>query len=224
MLALVLSASITVVGGCTPVNGPTEIQKSVDELLTKIKNERRTHGKAWREWRLIMEIGEEAAPALMEVIRNSSDHELRLGALVVLGEWKYMPGFPLVEMCARTDQDSRLRAWALLVLERIDHDRAYAVIFQLASDPDAQVKQMIAKVLLKYSEHYQGRCAIFRLLLGDSHPQVRTEAGIGLLLARCHNADKLIQEALLHEKDDICRLRLRSMFEEVYGVPVKENE
>jgi hypothetical protein len=142
MIASLLSASFILTMNCAPADDDlrktdttAEAEASAEELLAKIWRERRTHDLAWRELKEIEALGEDAAPALIRLIesptdtemkkgQSCSDAEMKIGALLVLGRWKYQPAFDLVARCARGD-DISIRPSAMVVMEEINHSQAY---------------------------------------------------------------------------------------------------
>jgi HEAT repeat protein len=226
-------ASLTIGLGCSPPeNVRCQAEIEAENLFTKIKSEYRTHDLAWREWRAIEELGEDAAPALIRLIEGNtlaemngqscSDAEMKIGALSVLGRWKYKPAFDLVEECARGNEHS-IRPWAMSILEDIDHARAYPVIVELVSDPNTQVRIMAAKVLASYPE--RDNCALYKILIGDPQALVRAEAGARLLFSRkCPEAKAWIEEIITNEEDFVTKSRLKGALEMVYGVSAENAE
>jgi HEAT repeat protein len=225
MFVLLLCASLTIGLGCsTPKDGRCPAEIEAETLFSKIKSEYRTHDLAWKEWRAIEELGVDAAPALIRLIEGKSlaeisgrscpDVEMKRGALSVLGKWEYKPAFDIVAECAQSDEAPSVRAWALNVLEEIDHERAYPVIVLLVSAPDSQVRIMVAKLLSSYPE--KDNCALFKMLITDPQALVRAEAGERFLLSRkCPDAKALIEEILTHEEDYLVRISLKGALEHV---------
>jgi HEAT repeat protein len=202
---------------------PAAVPPEVNQLLEKIERERRSYDTAWREWRAIEELGEDAAPALISVIQENTNPSIRKGALDVLGRWKYKPAFDIVTECAQSDEVPSVRAWALSTLEEIDHNRAYPIIVELVSDPNSQVRRMTARVLSAYPE--KDSCALLKKLLNDSQAIVRAEGGEVLILSRkCPETKAWVEEALAHEEDYVTKITLKGALEHVYGVPTEHAE
>lgn len=105
----------------------------------------------------------------------------------------------------------------MCTLQEIDRERAYPVIVDLVSDPDAQVRRMVATLLSSYPQ--KDSCELYRALVRDPHPLVRAEAGARVLFGRkCQGAREWVEQTIADEEDYVTRIRLEGALERVYGV------